>query len=164
MAQENTILKQKLKHKGFWSFKDLYDFCFSWLQDNGYQIAEKEYEEKISGSDKNVKIKWEATKEVTDYFRYKIKLGWGILGMSEAEAEMEGKKIKTNKGEVKIDFEAVLVKDYESRWEQKPIWKFLRGTYDKYIIRTTAEEQAGKLAKDTNELIAEVKAFLNLGK
>ena len=164
MAQENTVLKKKLTHKGYWSFKDFYEFCFDWIQDNGYFLSEKEYKEKISAMGKNVEIKWEATKEVTDYFKYQIKLNWQVLGLVEAEVEEEGKKIKTNKGEVKISFEAVLIKDYESKWENKPIWKFLRGTYDKYIIKTTAEEQAAKLIGDTNELIDQIKAFLNLGK
>ncbi len=164
MAQENTVLKQKLTHKGFWNFKEFYEFCFDWLQNEGWYLAEKEYKEKISAIGKNVEIKWEATKEITDYFKYKLKLNWQVLGLVDAEVEEEGKKIKTNKGEVKITFEAILMKDYESKWEDKPIWKFLRGTYDKYIIKTTAEEQAAKLIGDTNELIGQVKAFLNLGK
>lgn len=163
MAQENTILKKKLKHKGFWSFKDFYEFCFGWFQDNGFYLAENEYVEKITPIGKNIEIKWEATKKITDYFQYKIKLAWQISGLVEAEVEEEGKKIKTNKGEIKLTFEAILVKDYESKWEDRPIWKFLRGTYDKYIIRTTSEEQEGKIVDETNELIDQIKAFLNLG-
>ena len=164
MAEENTILKLKLKHKGFWSFKDLYEFCYDWFKDNGYDLAEKEYTEKISGNGKSIEIDWEAGKEVTDYFKYQIKMKWMILGLVDDVVEQEGQKVKTNKGEVKINFEAVLVKDYEARWENKPIWKFLRGTYDKYIIKTTAEEYAGRLSADAKELINQVKAFLNLGK
>ena len=163
MAQENSILKVKLKHKGFWSFKELYEFCFEWLQDNGYTIAEKEYTEKLSGNSKGIEIKWEATKEVSDYFKYKLKLTWRILGLTDEEVELEGKKVKTNKGEVKIEFEAVLVKDPESQWEAKPFTKVLRGIYDKYIIRTTAEEQKKKIGADLLELIEEVKSFLHLG-
>ena len=164
MAEENTVLDKKLTHKGFLSFKGLYEFSFEWLQDQGYAVSEKEYKEKISGSGKNIEIKWEAIKEVTDYFRYKIEIGWKVLGLSEVEVEEEGKKIKTGKGEISMKFRGVIVRDPEARWEKKPLWKFLRGTYDKYIIRTTAEEHAGKVSSDANELIDQIKAFLNLGK
>src|SRR3990167_7677113 len=98
-SQENTVLKMKLKHKGFWTFKELYEFCYNWIKDNGYDLAEKEYTEKISPIGKNIDIEWEATKDISDYFRYKIKVSWMIIGLVEAEVEEEGKKMKTNKGE-----------------------------------------------------------------
>lgn len=162
MAQENSILKVKLKHKGYFNFKDLYEFCFGWLQDAGYMIAEKEYSEKISGPERAISIEWEASKEVTDYFKYKMKVGFEIEGLSDAEVEEEGKKIKTNKGSLKISFGGTLIRDKDSEWEKKPVWKIMRGIYDKYIIKTTAEERAGKLAEDVTDFVEEVKAFLNL--
>ena len=84
--------------------------------------------------------------------------------MSDAEVERDGRKIKTNKGEVKMTISADLEKDYEEKWENKPLWKFLRGIYDKYILRTTIDEYEGRLRGDAQEYIDQIKSFLQLKK
>ena len=55
---------------------------------------------------------------------------------------------------------AILEKDYEHRWENNPFWKFLRGIYDRYIIRTRIEQYEERLLEEVNEAIAEAKALL----
>ncbi|MCR4323592.1 MAG: hypothetical protein NUV37_01325 [Nanoarchaeota archaeon] len=164
MVQIKNVLKQNVKQKGHWNFVDLYNLGFEWFKDNSYHLMEKEYTEKISALGKEIVLIWEAEKKVTDYFKYKISIKWHILGMKDVEAEKDGQKIETNKGDVKMIFTADLIKDYEKRWEDKPLWKFLRGTYDQYIIRTTAEQHEKKLEEDALELISQVKAFLMMGK
>jgi len=164
MGQQNTVLKQSIKHVGYWKYSELYAFCFDWLKDNGYKIKENEYTEKITGFGKELIIDWEASQKVTDYFRYLIKVRWHILGMIDAEIEKEGKKVSTNKGEVKITIEGILEKDYEKKWEDKPIWKFLRGIYEKYIIRTTIDEYEDRIRDDAKQYVSEIKSFLQLGK
>jgi len=164
MVQEDTVLKTKLKHRGNFDFKGLYEFCFDWFEDNNYHISEKKYTEKIGPEGKQIEITWTAEKKVTDYFKYSITLDWRITRMKEVEVEQDGKKIPMNKGEVKIAFRADLVKDYEERWEDRPLWKFMRGVYDKYIIRTTTEDYEEKIEGDTLELISQIKAFLGLGR
>ena len=67
-------------------------------------------------------------------------MSWKILGMKSIEVQRDGKKVKMNSGVVEIKFSAVLVKDYENRWEDAPVWKFLRGVYDKYLIRGRIED------------------------
>ena len=83
--------------------------------------------------------------------------------MIDAEIERDGKKEKTNKGEVKMEFIVDLVKDYEEKWEDEPLWKFLRGIYEKYIIKTTSDEYEDRLEEDALEYIDQIKAFLQLG-
>ena len=162
MAEKNEILKQELKHKGFFNFAELYNFCFEWLKDEGYKLSEDKYLEKISANGKEIKLQWTAKKKISDYFRNDIELKWHILGLTDAEIERDGKKEKTNKGELKIVFSGILVRDYEARWEDNPTYKFFRGIYDKYIIRTTMEEYEDKLKDKTETFIEQVKSFLAL--
>jgi hypothetical protein len=82
--------------------------------------------------------------------------------MTDVEVEENGKKVKTNKGDLKITFDADLERDYEETWEKQPFWKFMRAVYDKYIMRTTADEYEDKLFAKTQSLVEQVKAFLNL--
>jgi hypothetical protein len=162
MAEKKEVYNQSIKQKGYWNYTDLYNFCFNWLKDEGYKLKEKEYIEKISSFGKEIILKWEASKKITDYFQHVIKVEWHILGMKDAEVEQDGKKVDTNKGEVKITIKADLVRDYEERWEDRPFYKFLRGIYEKYIIRSTREEYEDDLEDKAKEYIKEIKAFLNL--
>ncbi|MBS3087994.1 hypothetical protein J4226_05355 [Candidatus Pacearchaeota archaeon] len=162
MAQKKLIYKEKLTQVGYWDYNEVYTMLYNWLKDYGYNISENAYKEKLSGGGKEIIIGWEASKKVTDYFKYKIELDWHILGMKDAEVEIDGKKVKTNKGELEIVFKGTVVRDYESRWEDKPFHKFLRGVYENYVIRGTIDEYEGDLEDEVKGLIADAKAFLRI--
>jgi len=162
MPEKDTQSAGKIKQAGIFNFKDLYSFVYDWLIDEGYDVAEKTYSEKVAGDSKDIDVVWESTKKVSDYFKYLIKLDWKILGMKSVEVQREGKKVKTNSGVIEIKFKAVLIKDYEGRWEDRPLWKFLRGVYDRYIIRSRIEQYEDKLISETDDLITQCKAYLSI--
>ena len=162
MAQKKQVYKETFKHTGYWKYSEVYDMMFFWLREHGYKIKEDNYNEKIIASGKEVIIEWKAEKKVTDYFEFQIKTDWHILHMKDVEVEIDGKKTKTQNGEVEIIFKGNLIKDYEKRWEDKPLWKFLRGVYEKYVIRATVDEFEDDAEDDVRELIGELKAFLKL--
>lgn len=162
MAAKSKVADKKIKQVGYFNYKDLYAFCFDYIKDLGYKVTEKMYEEKETGGGKDIKIEWEASKKMTDYYKAKITIKWQILNMKDAEIERDGRKEKTNKGEVKIEFKAIMERDYEDKWEDTPFWKYMRGTYDKYIAKTLADEYEDDLSDDVNDLISQTKSFLQL--
>jgi hypothetical protein len=162
MAQKKQIYKEKLTQVGYWNYEEVYNMLYIWLKDHGYALSEDSYKEKLSSGGKEVLIGWTAKRPVTDYFLYQITLDWHILTMKDAEVEIDGKKTKTNKGELGIVFKGTIIKDYEQRWEDKPIYTFLRGLYEQYIIRTTVDEYEDDLEDETKDLISDLKAFLRI--
>ncbi len=162
MVQRKEVYKEKLKQTGYWTYKEIYDMAFGWMRDKSYLLKEDLYNEKLLASGKEVIIRWTAMRKVTDYFMFEIKLDWHILFMKDAEIEVDGKKVKTNKGEVEIVFRGNIVKDYEKRWEDKPIWKFLRGVYEKHIIRETIDQFEDDLEDEVKELVSDIKALLRI--
>ena len=164
MGTKKTVFAQEIKQKGHFNYRELYETAFSFLKDKGYRVEEHKYEEKISADGKEINLKWESPKKVSDYFNNLIKTSWSIRGLVDTEVEIDGKRTQTNKGEVKIKVESTLERDYDGEWEKKPLWKFLRGIYDRYIIRTTMDEYENRLAGDSAEFIGELKGFLQLGK
>ncbi|MBU0467400.1 MAG: hypothetical protein ABIG37_01280, partial [Nanoarchaeota archaeon] len=162
MVEKDTIFSEKVKHKGLFSFSDVYKFSYNHLIDEGYFVVESNYSEKITPTGKDVDIEWEAKKKISDYFKFTLKIKWQILGMKEVEAEQNGTKVTMNKGSVEIKLKAILEKDYENRWEDRPFFKFLRGIYDKYIIKSRIDEYEGKLFGEGDEFLAQVKSFLAL--
>ena len=63
-------------------------------------------------------------------------------------------------GSIEIKFEAIIVRDIQNRWEYNPIAKFLRGLYERYIIRTRLDEYEIKLFEEISEMIKQTKSFL----
>ncbi len=162
MVEKDIVFKGKIKHKGIFDFKELYRFCFTWLVDKEYWVVEKSYSEKVNPNGKEVEIEWDAKRKISDYFRFNLKVNWRILGMKDVEVEKDGTKLTLNKGQPEISVSAVLEKDYEHRWEGSAFLKFLRGLYDRYIIRGRIEKYEEKIYSEADEFLAQVKAFLAL--
>jgi len=160
MSEKDQIFAEKMKYTGIWNFGEVYRFIYDWFVDRGYKVVEKGYTEKIKADGKELEIRWEAKKKISDYFRFVIKANWLILGMTEIEAQKEGAKVKMNKGYIEIKFTAILEKDYEHRWENTAFIKFLRGVYDRYIIRGRIDSYEDKLLEETDEVIAQAKSLL----
>lgn len=160
MAEKDKIFKGKLKQSGVFNFKDFYEFLYDYLSDENYDIFEERYVEKLKGDSKDLEIRWTATKEVSDYFRFEISAYWVILGLKKLKVKKEGDELIMDSGTIEIKFDAVLVKDWENRWESHPAWKFLRGLYDRYIIKSRVNDYEYKLFTEINEIISQAKAFL----
>ncbi len=160
MAEKDQVFSGKTKYTGIWDFEGVYRFVYDWFIDKGYKIIEKGYTEKIKPGGKEIEIHWDAKRKISDYFRFVIKSDWLILGMSEVEVQKENAKVKMNKGYIEIKFTAVLEKDYEHRWENSSFLKFLRGVYDRYIIKSRIEAYENKLLDETDEVIAQFKSYL----
>ena len=162
MVERDLVFAGKLKHTGIFDYKEFYRFCYNWLIDKDYFLVEKEYTEKIQQNGKEVVIKWEARRKISDYFRFFIKADWRILGMKDVEVVKDGNKLTLNKGEAEIKIEATVEKDYEHRWENTSFYKFLRTMYDRYLIRSRIEQYEMKIWGEANEFLSQMKSFLAL--
>ena len=145
MSEKDIVFKGKIKQTGIFSFKDFYSFIYDWLREENYDVFEKRYTEKVKGDTKDLEITWNAEREISDYFKFVITMDWLILGMKSVEVQKEGKKVKMESAALEIKFRAILVKDYEDRWENHPFWKFMRGLYERYIIKNRVDEYQIKL-------------------
>jgi hypothetical protein len=162
MVEKDKVFSGKLKHTGIFSFSELYEFIYDAIKSENYVLKEKKYSEKILGESKTIEIDWESDKKVSDYFRFQIKLVWLITGLKKVEVKKEDQKVTMNSGAVEIKYAATIIKDYESRWEGQPFWKFLRGVYDRYIIRPRIDYYEDKVEDELRDLVSNIKAFLAL--
>jgi len=163
MAEEDTIFSSKIKFSGIFSFSDFYSFCYDWLsQETGLTISEDKYVEKLSGDSKNIEVEWTGTREVTDYFKFKVKVDFRVVGLTKVEINQDGVKIETNNGSVEVSVKGVLVKDYEGKFERTAFRKFIRSIYEKWVIPSRVSEYEDKLAGDCDEFLNQAKAYLDL--
>lgn len=163
MAEKNTLLKNKVKYNGIFSFSDFYNFCYRWLtEETDLIIFENKYEEILTGDSKNIQIEWTGSKKLTDYFKFEIKVKFRILGLTKVEITQNGTKVETNKGSVEIKVEGIIVKDYEGKFETTAFLKFLRSIYEKWIITSRINEFEIKIIEDSDEFLSQAKAYLDL--
>jgi len=161
MVERDVLFGTKIKHNGLYDFKETYRILFEWLMDHGYDVVEKSYKEVVQGGGaKEIEVEWDALKKVSDYFRFLMSVKFHPMAMTSVEVEIDGQKKKMNKGAMDVEVKIVLLKDYEERWSGRPIWKFLRTLYDRYLIRERVEQYEGKLIQEMNEFVAQTKAFL----
>tara|TARA_Y100000310_G_C20445840_1_gene698358 strand:- start:287 stop:790 length:504 start_codon:yes stop_codon:yes gene_type:complete len=163
MVEKDTIIKEAVKFAGIGDFKGSYNHAYEWLKEEEFSITEENYVEKVSGDGKDIEIAWTASRTLTDYFKISLSIKWRILGMSDVETEIDGKKKKMNKfAEIKIDTKGVLVKDYDSKWEKTGMLKFLKDVYQKYVIPGRTKEKEGQVAEIVQDFKEEMKAFFAL--
>ncbi len=163
MTEKETIYSSSVKYQGLFDFSDFYQFCYDWLTEEfGLFVEEGKYVEKIKGDSKDIDIEWVGIKEVTDYFKFQVKVEYKILGLKKVEVEKNGVKTKTNEGSIKLKVKGILLRDYKGKFESNAFQKFLRSIYEKWVIPSRVEAYEEKLAGKTDEFLGQVKAYLDL--
>lgn len=161
MAERDYIIPEiLLKKEAIINIKDLYSLIKEWVVNRGYDLLEKEHHAKSKEESKDLEIKLVAEKKVDDYTKFMIEVK--IKGNNLREVIL--KKKKAIKGLISIKLESYLEKDYEDVWEVKPLPKFFRGLYDKFVLKNKFDKYSDELKKETYMLGDEIKAFLNLHK
>lgn len=164
MAEKDEVFASSVKYAGIVSYSDFYQFCYNWLtQETGLSVAETEYSEKVKGEAKEINITWEGSKKMTDYFKFAAKVTFKIIGLTKVEINDNGRKIKTNQvADLKVSIKGTIVRDYNGKFETSAFKKFLRGTYEKWVIPTRIEEFEDKIIIGCDEFLSQVKAYLDL--
>ncbi len=162
MADKEQVIKEQLEHNGIWSFSEFYSYAHSWFKNEGYGVMEDKYNEKVSGDSRDIAIEWIISKGISDYFKVEIKIRFDITGLKDVEAEIDGKKKKTNKGRIWLEIKGYLVKDPGSKWDVTAGWRFMRDFYNKYIIPARVDDMQNKVRSDVREFKDSLKAYLEL--
>ena len=160
---KDQIFESSIKYGGIFNFRDYYEFAFKWLRgEAGFTMQEDEYEEKLSGNEKEIKIKWKGTQKVSDYFHYEIALEMKVEELIEVEIVRGEEKVRTNKGKIKLKLKATFIKDPKGQFETTAKGKIWRSLYEKFLIPGRVKEYEDKLRDRCLDFLGESKAFLEL--
>lgn len=163
MVEKDTVVKEKLKYAGLIDLEQAYKFAYEWLKKEDLNVVEDVYTEKLKSNGKEIEIEWTASKKLTDYFKVTLKLKWRILGMTDVEVEVEGKKKKMNKVvDLSIELKGLLEKDYSGKWEGSAFNKFIKEVYNKYVIPQRTDQKESYVQDLVQDFKEEMKAFLEL--
>jgi hypothetical protein len=160
---KDVVFSSSIKYVGIFNFRSFYEFCFKWLKgEMNLTVAEEEYEEKLKGNSKDMKVVWKGKAKASEYFHFEVGLTFELKGLTEVEIVQGGNKIKTNQGEIKVKLKGTFVKDPAGQFETSPTMKVWRGIYEKFIIPGRVKQYEDQLIGDCDEFLGQAKAFLDL--
>jgi hypothetical protein len=162
MAKDSVVPKLKINHKGVFDLGELYKNIKGWLEYNGYGDEEKNfqeasYTERIKGESKQIESKWVAQKNADDYFAHSIEITFAVVGLVDIETEKDGKKIKSQKGDLALTIKADLIRDYADQWSP-----FMRSLYENLVVRERKNAQKTLLYGKVYALHDEIKEYLSM--
>lgn len=163
MAEKDKIYSSKIKYAGIFNFSEFYRFAYDWMvEETGLVVMEDKYIERLNGDSKNIDIEWTGIRKVTDYFKFEVKILFRIIALKKVEVVQNNTKVKTNEGSVEVKCAGTLIRDYQGKFEKSAFQKFLRAIYEKWIITARVADYEDKLAGNCDELLAQLKAYLDL--
>ena len=155
---------EKIEYSGPVNMKDLFRHIDAFSKEKGFDFKqEKDFEHH---TEDGIQIEWQGApwKKITDYAQYMWKIR--VLGhnLHKVDVLQDKKKIKVEEGKIEIVIDAFLLTDYDSYWDTKPIFQFIRTMYDKFIYKAYTENFEQRLVHDTNTLTHSIKQLLNFYK
>ncbi len=162
VEREILIDQKKIGYEGIFDSKELFKLIDQYFRDHRYDKYEKKNFEHVYPSGKQVEIETWPWRKVTDYYKYLMKVHILMTDLKQVEVEKKGIRTSIDHGKVLITFDMYLETDYESRWEQKPMFVFLRFLFDKYFYQVYAFKYQQGAVEEVNQLHALIKSFLNM--
>jgi len=163
MSEKKQVVDNlRLSYEGLFSVSDLYMLIDQFFREKGFDKREIRNQEHVKAGSRYIDLVLMPWKKITDYANHVVRVEIVMRNVKDVEVEKDGHKIKLNKGRVAMRLDAFLETDYEHRWEQRPIYFFIRTLFDKFVYSTYTERFEAQLIETTKQLNSEVKAFLNL--
>jgi hypothetical protein len=163
MVERKVLADEEvLEYEGLFNLLELYSIIDEFFKLKGYDKFEKLNEESVYPAGKTIHIILTPMKWHTDYVRKVLKIDMTFTDCKEVETEIDKLKVKLNQGKIRIMYSCWLDTDWEGRWEQRPIYYFIRTIFDKYIYRQHTKDFEGEIIADMNELREKMGSFLNL--
>ena len=158
VASDSVVYPMSLTYSGTFNLKELYSLIRSWFNERGFFTMEKESEASEEEAGSNFYTNFVSFKKAEEYTKLTIEISIKSKSLKETSEQY------IYKGEINVSFKSYLERDYEDKYENKPIVKFFRGFYEKLVEKSRFNRYESDLRDYTNAVYNEVRAFLNLSK
>jgi hypothetical protein len=161
VKEKIVVVKQGyvIKSKGTFNLEDLYMELQIWFEHMGYKWQEIEYKYEVyKNGETNNEMVWVATKDVTKYSTFEIRLSLQAIG-NTIEVQMEnGAKAKRFKGTLEFRTGADIKRHLEL-WAGQPFGAYQAKLYE-ILTRDRLKEERDWLYLEAHKLYDELKAFM----
>jgi len=162
MVEKKFVIDgMKLSYNGPFDIIEFYKKVEDWIQDKGKEKDIKKKVENVEPSGK--KIEWfiEIWEDVAEYARNVVRMRALFTDVKEVKMKKGKRKKKLNSGKVLIVLDGIIETDIEGRWQQKPIFYFLRALVNRFVWHFYMIKFEDKLSKDCYDLNDTLTDFFN---
>ena len=154
---------ESITYDGIFKPKDLVAYMRKISKDMGYDLAEKSHNETVGENGKTIEIKYESSKNATDYIKKKFELKVKFDSIKEKIVEEKKQKVRYQTGKITLTIDASVNTDYEDRWgEKKPAFYLFRQFFEKYVYSSYGKKIKAELRDEVNRFKDEMSAYMNL--
>ncbi len=162
MADRTIVLDHlKFSYEGLFNATELYGLVPEFFYNRNWDWHEKMNEELVTPEGKQVKMVFEPWKNISDYYKIKIRMKMNFVDIKDVEVEHQGENLKLNQGVVRITFDAYVINDRKNLWSEKPFYWFLTVIFDKYFFKKNYQKSEYWVKHDVDELLYKIKSYLN---
>ncbi len=162
----------RVKFKDVFDLKGFYEEFWEWLKEQGWKDMEDKldkferfYGERVSaGGVKELWIRWRPYKpaEGASYLTYYFDIDFHVLGLTSAEIIKDGKKIKTDKGEIEITIKAFVEKNYEEKFAEHSLLRHMIDIFSLRVYKKTLEDRQKELYREAYVMQTFIKQWFKL--
>lgn len=162
VEREPIVEKEKITFEGLFSLKDVIKLIEDWQSSKRYVPFERKAVESVRSHGKFIEYWFQPYRKPSDYVKYVIWIRLLGSDLKEKEVERDGHKLVLVEGKIQIIIDAFLETDWEKRWENKPLFYFLRSVWDKFIYAPFLSGSRQGVKDDAMHLKAQLKSYLNM--
>jgi len=139
MSKKEEIPVATVRYRGLFDFSGLYNSMADWFKHYRYVLHEEMYKHKVpSPSGAEQELSWWAEEEVNEFIKFRMEVEFHLWDMTEIEVVKDGKKKQLTNARIEIKLKAVLIHDWQDRFEQSKFTRMLRSLYWSVIYRREA--------------------------
>jgi hypothetical protein len=97
-----------------------------------------------------------------NYYRWSMNINGHVILLREVEAIKDGKKFKTNWGEVEIIIDAKVETDYKKTWRKHKILKHFEDLFRSRIFKKELEKSRDELYREAYRFQDAIKDYLEI--
>ncbi len=161
---DNRIFVDNLRfsYEGPFQAQELFRTINNYFYDKGYDKKPlKEFEYHMPNGT-FIEFQISPWKKITDYMRLEINIRILVSEMTKKDVVIEGQKRAVDNGKVLIVINAYTETDYDTRWEDRAMFQFIRVLYDKYFYKDYYQRYEYILTDHVNQLYALMQRLFNV--
>jgi len=162
MEKKIVVDQLRLSYNGVFDINEFYNEVENWIVKNGMEKETKKKLEHVLPDGR--KLEWfiESWKRVADYAKAVVRMRALFTDVKEVDITKDGSRRRLNEGNVLIFFDGILETDTYGRWQQKPLFYFMRALYDKFVWKFYTNRFEAELIKEVYDMHKTLEKFFNL--
>jgi hypothetical protein len=163
MGEVNQVVDHlKLEYTGVFEIREFFKMFTRWYKESPYEKGGDYISEYNTSHGKCIEYYYYPWKKETDALRFFMKLRFLFTDVKKVDIMAEGKKKKVDFGNVKITLDGFLEYDYEFRFQQRPLFQFIRTLYIKFFFKNYSKYFERLMINDTHQLYDLFERFFNM--